>query len=89
MLAVDLPGRGTDAPLPGGTTTDRRVHRVRTVLEGPDLSGAALVGGSTGGNTIRARAARYGADRLASVVVVAGAESGSGPPPTPLCFPAR
>ncbi|WP_199443110.1 alpha/beta fold hydrolase [Umezawaea beigongshangensis] len=70
VLAVDLPGHGTAAPLPSGVTMDRRALHLHAVLEELDLRDAVLVGGSLGGNTIWAYASQFGTDRVGSVVVV-------------------
>lgn len=70
VLAVDLPGHGAAGPLPAGTTMERRGRDLHAFLERLDLTGAVLVGGSMGGNTIWALASQYGAGRLGAAVVV-------------------
>lgn len=69
VLAVDLRGHGA-AERPDAVDMDRRGRDVRDVLNGLDLTGAVLVGGSMGGNTIWSYIAQCGLDRLAGAVVV-------------------
>ncbi|NIZ93002.1 alpha/beta fold hydrolase [Kineococcus rubinsiae] len=49
VLALDLPGHGDAAPLPGTATLDAVVGEVAGRLDARGLRGAALVGHSTGG----------------------------------------
>lgn len=69
VVAVDLRGHGL-AERPDAVDMDRRGLDVRDVLDGLDLHGVVLVGGSMGANTIWSYIAQCGTDRLAGVVTV-------------------
>ncbi|WP_345803272.1 alpha/beta hydrolase [Microbacterium sp. AZCO] len=70
VLVVDLRGHGA-AERPGsGVDMARRGADLRDVLEGLDLQGAALVGGSMGGNTIWSYLSQSGSSRVSAVVIV-------------------
>jgi pimeloyl-ACP methyl ester carboxylesterase len=69
VLSVDLRGHGA-AERPDAVDMDRRGLDVRDVLEGLDLQGAVLVGGSMGASTIWSYMAQCGLDRLAGAVSV-------------------
>lgn len=69
VVSLDIRGHG-QAERPDNVDMDRRGLDVRDVLEGLDLTGAVLVGGSMGANTIWSYIAQCGLDRLAGVVTV-------------------
>jgi pimeloyl-ACP methyl ester carboxylesterase len=69
VLPVDLRGHGL-AERPARVDMDRRGLDLRDVLEGLDLQGAVLVGGSMGASTIWSYVAQCGLDRLAGAVSV-------------------
>lgn len=68
--AVDLRGHGRTEPLRDGVSMDRCGRDLGAVLRGLDLRDAVLVGGSMGGNTIWARIALEGTDRIGAIAVV-------------------
>ncbi|WP_370179235.1 alpha/beta fold hydrolase [Rhodococcus wratislaviensis] len=70
VIAVDLPGHGTAPAMPHGTTMQTRAELVHVLIEKLDLQGAAIIGGSMGGNTIWSYIDTYGTVRLRAAVVV-------------------
>ncbi|MBM9468726.1 alpha/beta fold hydrolase [Nakamurella leprariae] len=70
VLAVDLRGHGQADRPASGVDMARRGCDIRDVLEGLDLRGVLVVGGSMGGNTIWSFLAQCAADRLTGVVIV-------------------
>lgn len=70
VISADLRGHGTTDPLLSGVTMDRRGRDLSIVLEQFDLQNAVVVGGSMGANTIWARIAQDGTDRIGAIVTV-------------------
>lgn len=70
VIAADLRGHGTTDPLLSGVTMDRRGQDLSAVLQELDLRNAVVVGGSMGGNTVWARVAQDGTDRIGAIAIV-------------------
>jgi non-heme chloroperoxidase len=70
VIAVDLRGHGAAERPASGVDMARRGRDLRDVMAGLDLQGAALVGGSMGGNTIWSYLAQCGGDRVSAIVIV-------------------
>jgi pimeloyl-ACP methyl ester carboxylesterase len=71
VVAVDLPGFGESAPLPGRPTVERLAAAVAEFVDGLGLGGAHAAGNSLGGGVALAMA-RLGAARSACVLSPAG-----------------
>jgi pimeloyl-ACP methyl ester carboxylesterase len=71
VVAVDLPGFGESAPLPGRPTVEALAGAVAEFLDGIGLGGAHAAGNSLGG-AVALEAARAGAARSACVLSPAG-----------------
>lgn len=70
VLSFDRRGHGLSERTDADPTMERHGDDLATFLESLSLRGAALVGGSMGGNTIWSFVGRYGTERVRSIVIV-------------------
>ncbi|MHC2999452.1 alpha/beta fold hydrolase [Microbacterium sp. HJ5] len=70
VITVDVRGHGAADRPETGVGMARRGRDLRDVMEELDLTGAVLVGGSMGGNTIWSYLAQFGGDRVGAIVIV-------------------